>query len=665
MKRNLVFFLIFILLIASTTPNALAKSTKIHPSMLLPERPVRLDPAVQSQMNALQSGELMTVIVQLRQRAVLAEVKGKNRGERISNVIAALRGNADRSQAPMRLFLQAQKKRGHVSRFESLWVVNGFSVTADAVTIQTLANMPEVYSITPDVIDIIPAYAMPEPGISTIQAPTLWDLGFTGQGVVIASLDSGVDLSHPDLVNRWRGGANSWYDPFGQHPSLPVDMSGHGTATMGVMVGGDAGGTSIGVAPGAQWIAARIFDDSGASTATAIHLGYQWLLDPDHDPLTDDAPQVVNNSWSYATPGCNLEFEPDLQSLRAAGILPVFAAGNSGPADNTSVSPANNPSAFAVGAVNGLNRVYGLSSRGPSDCGGSTDVFPDLVAPGVNINSTDLMGFYNTSSGTSLSAPHVAGGLALLLSAYPNLSVSLQDAALRASATDLGVIGPDNYYGYGLLNLPAAYQWLAAPPTETPTPLAASPTSSPTPTLTSAPTYTSLPSNTPTSAPAFTATNTVTPLPTFTSTNTSTPLPTFTSTPTKTNTPLPTFTSTPTTTSTPTANPTFTNTPATNLLYFSTLGNTNPPGVSGTADDADIYYFNGSTFSRAIDASGTGSLLNIASAANVDGYDRINPNRFYLSFTDVVTLPTVGTIQDEDVVYYNNGIWSLYFDGSA
>ena len=90
----------------------------------------------------------------------------------------------------------------------------------------------------------------------------------------------------------WRGGSNSWYDPYGQHPAVPTDMSGHGTWTMGVMVGGDAGGTSLGVAPEAQWISVKIFNDQGGATATAIHLGFQWLLDPDGDPATPDAPDV-------------------------------------------------------------------------------------------------------------------------------------------------------------------------------------------------------------------------------------------------------------------------------------------------------------------------------------------------------------------------------------
>lgn len=101
------------------------------------------------------------------------------------------------------------------------------------------------------------------------------------------------------------------------------------------------------------------------------------------------------------------------------------------------------------------------------------------------------------------------------------------------------------------------------------------------------------------------------------------------------------------------------------LLYFSTDSNTLPPGVSGTADNADIYVWNGgSSFARVLDASGTGSL-GLPSSANVDGYARGDATHFYLSFTADTTIPGLGAVQDEDVVYYNNGIWSVYFDGTA
>jgi hypothetical protein len=290
--------------------------------------------------------------------------------------------------------------------------------------------------------------------------------------VVVANMDTGVDASHPDLASRWRGGSNSWYDPNGQHPTTPTDVNGHGTWTMGVMVGGDAGGSSIGVAPDARWIAVKIFNDRGSTTSTIIHRGFQWLLDPDGNPATADAPNVVNNSWTMSVGGCNLDFQPDLANLRAAGILPVFSAGNYGPSSGTVFSPANNPGAFAVGSVDDADEVDPYSSRGPSACAGS--VAPRLAAPGVGIRTSDLYGGYIEASGTSLAAPHVAGALALLLSAAPGTSADRQQAALEAGAVDLGPPGTDPDYGSGRLDALASYHWLATSPDFT---VAASPSS--------------------------------------------------------------------------------------------------------------------------------------------------------------------------------------------
>ena len=368
-----------------------------------------------------------------------------------------------------------------------LWISNEVEVKATPAVIKALAARGDVREIQPErTIQAPPrppslrsassaaipaagaaapssaaalAAAAPEPNIAKINAPALWGLGFTGQGVVVANLDTGVDVTQPDLAGRWRGGTNSWFDPHGQH-ATPTDINGHGTWTMGVMVGGDAGGTSVGVAPGARWIAAKIFNDKGAATTTAIHQSFQWLLDPDGNPATADAPNVVNNSWSGSAAGCGLEFQPDLQNLRAAGILPVFAAGNDGRLPGTVFSPANLPPAFAVSGTDNADVWYSSSSVGPSPCAGATT--PKLSAPGVSVRTTDLFGGYTVQNGTSLSAPHVAGGLALLLSAFPGTSVHRQEAAIEAGAVDLGTAGLDNTFGFGRLDVLAAFNWLGS-----------------------------------------------------------------------------------------------------------------------------------------------------------------------------------------------------------
>ena len=420
---------------------------------------------VQADLAALQPGAMMTVIVTLADQADTTQIGAMGWADRQAAVIIALRTRAAASQEPIRALLEARGAQGKVSEFDAFWLFNGLSVTATAEVINELAARADVVSITTDAVSLIPASrptaSLSVENLAVINAPALWAMGYYGQGVVIASMDTGVDVSHPDLAASWRGGSNSWYDPYNEHPTTPTDLDGHGTWTMGVMVGGNRSGAAIGIAPQAQWIAVKIFNDTGMTTATAIHKGFQWLLDPDGDPNTADAPQVVNNSWDNGSPGCDLEFQRDLQALRAAGIVPVFAAGNYGPDGASSASPGNYPEAFAVGAVDNADRLYTFSSRGPATCGEAPTVYPELVAPGVDINTTERHGLYYLATSTSLAAPHVSGALALLLSAFPGLTVEQQELALTSTAVDLGIPGPDNVFGYGRLDILAAYQWLA------------------------------------------------------------------------------------------------------------------------------------------------------------------------------------------------------------
>ncbi len=439
-----------------------------------PPQANKIAPDVQQAIEALPAGGRLPVIVTFAEQADLGQIKGATRARRLEQVVRALQETAKNTQLPVRATLQEQRFAEGIANVTYFWIFNGLSMRAAPEVIAEFASRPEVRSIELDetIPAPAPAPALPpapsasplsaEENLTIINAPALWQRGFQGQGVVVANMDSGVSVSHPDLAARWRGGTNSWFDPYGEHPTTPADLTGHGTATMGVMVGGDAGGTDIGVAPQAQWMAVKIFDDQGQATSTAIHLGFQWLLDPDGNPSTPDAPQVVNNSWRIGNTDCDLGFQLDLQALRAAGIVPVFSAGNTGPGDATSVSPANNPEAFAVGATDNADQLWADSARGPSACGELSTLYPEMVAPGVDIRTTDRYGTYQTDSGTSLAAPHVAGALALLWSAFPDLTVAQQEAALLLGAVDLGSPGADNVYGQGRLDVLAAYGELVA-----------------------------------------------------------------------------------------------------------------------------------------------------------------------------------------------------------
>jgi serine protease AprX len=420
----------------------------------------------------------IAVIVSLTDRVDPGQYELADRRARDTRLVQALREKAAATQRPHWVYLQNQGAR----QFRELWVINGFAVKARAVVIRQLASRPGIDRISLDSTLQAPVAtsgvaAPPEWNLNAVQAPQLWSLGYTGMGIVVANMDTGVDPAHPDLATKWRGGNNSWYDPHGQH-ATPYDPTGHGTQTMGIMVGGSGGGTAIGLAPDAHWIAAKLYDDAGLARYSDIHLAFQWLLDPDGDLTTVDAPDVVNASWGLVgTAGqCINEFSTDIGLLKTAGIAVAFAAGNDGPLPLTSLSPANNPQGFSTCAVDASLAVAAFSSRGPSACDGS--IYPNLVAPGADIKTTDLsfggLPQYVVVSGTSYAAPHAAGAMALLAGAFPAAGVGQIEAALTGSARDLGTAGEDNSYGFGLADVQAAYQFLLAgadsPPRITSTP---------------------------------------------------------------------------------------------------------------------------------------------------------------------------------------------------
>jgi serine protease AprX len=348
-----------------------------------------ISPDVQS---VLGKDILIPVIITLKDKVSVARFPSGAESDkhlRRARIVQALKDKAESTQAPLRTLLA---DRG-VAGIRHLWIINGMAATLPSAVIMELAANPAVESIVRDHTlkapgTVTAATAATEWNLTMINAPEIWGTGFTGVGVVVANMDTGVDPDHPDLAARWRGGSNSWYDPNGQH-ATPYDANGHGTQTMGVMVGGDAGGTSIGVAPGAKWIAVKIYNDSDTSTYSIIHDAFQWLLNPDGITGTADAPDVVNMSWDLETVNsCVPEFQADIATLKAAGIAVAVSAGNYGPNASTSVSPANYSNAFAVGAVDETKTVTSFSSRGPSACGGAT--FPELVAPGSNVKTADL-----------------------------------------------------------------------------------------------------------------------------------------------------------------------------------------------------------------------------------------------------------------------------------
>ena len=330
-------------------------------------------------------------------------------------------------------------------------------------TSQTVSNLGEY---TAEFSPTSPATV--EWNIQRVGAPDVWAMGFTGAGAVVGVLDTGVEWTHPALVNHYRPqipGAPgrhdyNWFDGVGGS-AVPIDYSFHGTYSMGPMVGDDGGQNQIGMAPGAKWIACA---GSGSPNVDPFEC-YQWFLAPTKldgtDPRPDLAPDVINQT----TGGTPKDYHAAVQALYAAGIYITQPAGNNGPECSTIDLPMNQyPEVTATGAFDNTDSITDFSSRGPVLLGHELLVKPDIAAPGLGVRTSvpQSWGFYVSGYGTSLAAPHVAGAVALLISAVPELRgrVDLIEMLLKTNAeprassecTPGGGV-PNNVWGWGILNV--------------------------------------------------------------------------------------------------------------------------------------------------------------------------------------------------------------------
>jgi subtilisin family serine protease len=407
-------------------------------------------------------------------------------------VVNTLRAVATRSQAPLRAFLG---QRG--VPYQSFYIVNMIKVTGNLALMQELAARSDVSRIdaNPQVRTNLPipsglgVNAAPtgiEWNVTRVRAPNVWALGFRGEGRVVAGADTGVQWDHPSFKARYRGwdGTNvdhdyNWHDATSQHSPTPIDPYGHGTFTLSQMVGDDGAGNQVGVAPRAQWFACRNMDANGTGSPATYTECFEFLMAPypvGGDPNQGDptlAPDSVNNSWGCpASEGCSANtLLAVLDSVRAAGIFPAVAAGNSGSACSTvSDPPAIYNSSVTVGATNSSNQISFFSSRGPVTADGSRRLKPDISAPGENIRGAiPGNGYQSGWSGTSMATPHVAGGVALLWQAKPVLLGDIdgtektftRSAVHVKSTQNCGGSGqriPNNIFGWGILNLLRAVQ---------------------------------------------------------------------------------------------------------------------------------------------------------------------------------------------------------------
>lgn len=380
-----------------------------------------------------------------------------------SHQIPTLKDAARARQGPA---LRALSALPHKSA-RALWVVDAIAFSAPADTVREIARRRDIARVEEDTVHRIEPLtsgrARRGPGVpwnlSIIGADSLWAAGINGAGVRVGIIDTGVDASHPELTGKMAPGG--WYDAVNGLDTA-YDDNGHGTFVTGLICGGSAGGTPIGVAPGATYLAAKAINSMGSFQTSWLLAAGQWMADPNGDGNPSDAPTIVNCSWSFDT-FTDTDFRPVLELWRSEGIWPVFAAGNSGPGAYTVAPPGSDPLAICVGATNSTDGLADSSSRGPAPTMAPFDeaLKPDVVAPGVLVRSAIPGGGYTAATGTSMACAHVSGALALLRQALPGLSYDDAYRRLTATAVDYGAPGPDTAYGFGRINAWAAEQMAA------------------------------------------------------------------------------------------------------------------------------------------------------------------------------------------------------------
>lgn len=413
-------------------------------------------------------------LIDLRQSTDLVELSrlitgaGFDRHSRREIVAAAHARVARETQRDLLATLESLQRDGEITSFQSISIVNSVLVTGTPASLESLRARLDVRGVIleseaaessvqgPGAQGSAGAFSW---GVRAIGAESAWASGIDGSGVVVGIIDAGASANHEQLRDNHLPDPRGWFDPRGGHEQPTDTLLGHGTGVLSVAVGANASGITLGVAPGARWTACIGLPD-GRYNNIDLRLCADWMLQTAR-------PDVVISAWKLPESGCDPSLRATLAVWRAAEILAVFPAGNQGPEPGLNHSPANYTEllpdggrALSVGGVAADGSLYAKSSHGPNACDGAT--FPDLAAP-----AEDLVAAYPASrttyvqtEGTSYAAGLAAGAAALLFAAFPKASAAQVEQALRESASDLGPSGPDNGFGRGRLDVPAALQML-------------------------------------------------------------------------------------------------------------------------------------------------------------------------------------------------------------
>lgn len=428
-----------------------------------------------------------TVIASLALPASAVGVPPADRSVRKVQAVQRAHAAEDQLEATLEPKLRQLRDAGIITRYEPIPLTGTvvIDLAADRFEdgMQALAGMHELDRFVEDspigTLDARMGAARPRvrplvsPGpveawqLAATHAPQAWAAGATGQGVTIGFVDSGVDAAHPLLRDHYRGAradgtvddSYAFFDAVNGRRGA-YDDRGHGTMVVSAAVGGTAQ-QPLGIAPGARFMAAKVFSADGGGNLETTLRGLGWMLEPrDSDGQNPDAtkaPDVLSASFG-SRDGLSLKYLQAWATFAEAGITTVAAAGNGGPRPGTINAPGSYGQSITVGASTREDEVWAHSGRGPSPIPGSDTnpiLKPDVVAPGVDVLVATPGGGMALATGTSLATPIAAGVASLAKSINPKLDPAGVRAALVAGAHDIDVPGPDYAAGHGRVDAAA------------------------------------------------------------------------------------------------------------------------------------------------------------------------------------------------------------------
>ena len=472
-----------------------------------------IDPALRQEMSQRSDDEKIKVIVIMKSQYDRQQLGHRaahyvTRAERREFVVNELKQFAEASQYDLRRALDEMERNDMTTTPKIIWMANAMYFSATKQAINDMAMRRDVALIGLDEEKHVlfdeestPASNTREitSNVTQVNADQVWNLGYTGQGVVVAVIDSGVNYNHLDLADHlWDGGAeypHHGYD-FYNNDNDPMDDHSHGTHCAGTVCGDGTAGSQTGMAPDATLMCIKVLSSGGNGSAATTCYAMQWAAEQGADLFS------MSLGWANSTIAERTLFRNTCAALLDAGVVGAIAAGNEGdmqgsyPIPNNVRAPgscpppymdpiqANNAGdlscAICVGAVNANDNAANFTSRGPVTwsntefadypytAGSTTDfglIRPDVCAPGVDIKSADYSSNtgYSIKSGTSMATPCTAGCISLLLSKNINATPEEICQVLEETAVPLAT-GKSNTYGYGRIDVLAAINAMSSGP---------------------------------------------------------------------------------------------------------------------------------------------------------------------------------------------------------